>query len=155
MKKVIIAFDVDGTLRDNTKLDRPVANERIRNEWEERLIEIIDYTRFEQEWRETKHQEHLSEDEHVNKCGVCNKMKTLEKRAIEAINAAVLELVIGEDIQPKMGGEPIPRGKTVTIDMENNLRESCVFIEDNAKYMLQQKQRETITGKSNNKENTV
>lgn len=31
MKKTIIAFDVDGTLRNNTVTDRPVANERIRS----------------------------------------------------------------------------------------------------------------------------
>lgn len=31
MKKILIAFDVDGTLRDNTQTDRPVANERIRS----------------------------------------------------------------------------------------------------------------------------
>jgi len=30
MKKITIAFDVDGTLRDNTAGDRPIANERIR-----------------------------------------------------------------------------------------------------------------------------
>jgi len=30
MKKVLIAFDVDGTLRDNTNQAHPVANERIR-----------------------------------------------------------------------------------------------------------------------------
>ena len=30
MKKVTIAFDIDGTLRDNTFRDRVVANERIR-----------------------------------------------------------------------------------------------------------------------------
>ncbi len=30
MKQVLIAFDVDGTLRDNTIADRIVANERIR-----------------------------------------------------------------------------------------------------------------------------
>lgn len=30
MNTVTIAFDVDGTLRDNTVADRPVANERIR-----------------------------------------------------------------------------------------------------------------------------
>lgn len=30
MKKVVIAFDVDGTLRDNRVDDRVVANERIR-----------------------------------------------------------------------------------------------------------------------------
>lgn len=30
MNKVSIAFDVDGTLPDNTVSDRPVANERIR-----------------------------------------------------------------------------------------------------------------------------
>lgn len=34
MKKIVIAFDVDGTLINNTKLDKgggPVANERIRS----------------------------------------------------------------------------------------------------------------------------
>ena len=51
------------------------------------------------------------------------------------------DYAIGENIQPKMGGKVIPKGKTVTIDMENNLRESCVFVEDNAKYVLQQEQR--------------
>jgi len=30
MKQVVIAFDIDGTLRDNTVEDRLVANERIR-----------------------------------------------------------------------------------------------------------------------------
>lgn len=30
MKKVLIAFDVDGTLRDNSETAYPVANERIR-----------------------------------------------------------------------------------------------------------------------------
>jgi hypothetical protein len=30
MKAITIAFDVDGTLRNNTYTDRPVANERIR-----------------------------------------------------------------------------------------------------------------------------
>jgi hypothetical protein len=30
VKDITIAFDVDGTLRDNTVSDRPVANERIR-----------------------------------------------------------------------------------------------------------------------------
>ena len=30
MKQVVIAFDVDGTLRNNQYADRPIANERIR-----------------------------------------------------------------------------------------------------------------------------
>lgn len=30
MKKLTIAFDVDGTLRNNQHADRPIANERIR-----------------------------------------------------------------------------------------------------------------------------
>ena len=30
MREIIIAFDIDGTLRDNTVADRIVANERIR-----------------------------------------------------------------------------------------------------------------------------
>lgn len=30
MKRVLIGFDIDGTLRDNTVTDRVVANERIR-----------------------------------------------------------------------------------------------------------------------------
>lgn len=30
MKQVVIAFDVDGTLRDNSVIDRVVANERVR-----------------------------------------------------------------------------------------------------------------------------
>lgn len=30
MKQIVIAFDIDGTLRDNTIQDRLVANERIR-----------------------------------------------------------------------------------------------------------------------------
>jgi hydroxymethylpyrimidine pyrophosphatase-like HAD family hydrolase len=30
MKEIVIAFDIDGTLRDNTVQDRLIANERIR-----------------------------------------------------------------------------------------------------------------------------
>lgn len=31
MKQVVIAFDIDGTLRDNTITDKVVANERVRS----------------------------------------------------------------------------------------------------------------------------
>jgi len=51
------------------------------------------------------------------------------------------EYVIGENAKPMMGGKFISRGETVTIDLDNNMKESLIFIEENARYGLQQEQR--------------
>lgn len=51
------------------------------------------------------------------------------------------DMVIGEDVKPHMGGKEIKFGEAVEIDLDNNMKESLVFIEDNARYGLQQEQR--------------
>ena len=74
-----------------------MSNTPTESEFDKELREILDNHRFDQDWMNTKHENHEGVSEHVNTCIVCNKMETLSRRNIEAIKQAVDKHVIGED----------------------------------------------------------
>lgn len=53
----------------------------------------------------------------------------------------VVEEVIGEDEPQYMDGKQIYTGEKVTIDLKNNIRDSCIFIEANGRNNLRREQR--------------
>lgn len=61
------------------------------------------------------------------------------KELKEAMNG-----VIGKEIKPFINGKYPADGKTVTIDFKNNHKESIVFIQENGKRVLQNKQRQAL-----------
>lgn len=76
----------------------------------------------------------------------CNDME-LKNEIIPLVNTQkrlYAEMVVGDWVKPTMGGEVIAPGQTVNIDLEGNMKESLIFIEDDAKWGLQREQKARI-----------
>lgn len=65
-----------------------MTNTPTGSESDKELREILDNHRFDQDWINTKHENHEGVSEHVNTCIVCNKMETISRQNIEAIKKA-------------------------------------------------------------------
>jgi len=57
----------------------------INTEFKERLEEILDWARFEQEWIATEVKDHDPKTEHEKTCGVCVKMRVLNEQATQSL----------------------------------------------------------------------
>jgi len=76
---------------DNCEGFEPTPNQTPQSTFEEKLREILDYTRFEQEWAAMDLKDHEPTTKHEKTCGVCVKMRVLEDQAVAAITSLVLE----------------------------------------------------------------
>jgi len=83
-------------------------------------------------------------DKELNKILADFRYQSQSKTTVQAIKQLISTHIIGENIKPHMDGKEVARGETVTIDLENNMKESLIFIEDNAKYSLQQDMRKKL-----------
>jgi hypothetical protein len=72
----------------------------------EKIDEVIDYTRFEQEWAATQVKDHDPKTPHEKDCGVCVKLRVLKEQArneLLAIIADFAERITPEKRQPERG----------------------------------------------------
>lgn len=89
-------------------------------------------------------------DSIVPKCAEsdCYTCGARHARMLDLINTQkrlYAEMVVGDWVKPTMGGEVIAPGQVVNIDLEGNMKESLIFIQDNAKWGLQREQRARIS----------
>lgn len=67
--------------------------------FKERLEEILDWARFEQEWIATEVKDHDPKTEHEKTCGVCVKMRVLNEQATQSL------ITLFEDYTKSIVGE--------------------------------------------------